>query len=122
MQIFAGWVLTLVFTSLFCAGVTSLAVYAPNKPGVYDNVYVAGQLDSLTTAIVREINGTNRGLTSPNATLTRVLGVSFPPEIQSSSSCIHSTISKEFRIHAPPFQKVPAPSPGLYVKYWHHVR
>lgn len=71
-----GWVLTLIVTSLFCAGLTSLAVYAPNKPGVYDTVYVTGRLNGLVTGVVREINGTNRALPAPNATLTSTLNVS----------------------------------------------
>ncbi|KAK9866943.1 hypothetical protein WJX84_012209 [Apatococcus fuscideae] len=73
-KIFLGWILTILVTALFCAGLTSLAVYAPNKPGVYDTVYIAGRLDGLVGSIVREVNGTNRGLPTPNATLTRVIG------------------------------------------------
>lgn len=74
-QTFCGWILTIVLTALFCAGLTSLAVYAPNKPNVYDNNYVATRLDGLVGNIVREVNGTNRALPTPNAALTRSIAV-----------------------------------------------
>ncbi|KAK9862117.1 hypothetical protein WJX84_008901 [Apatococcus fuscideae] len=75
LKIFIGWVLTLLVTAFLCAGLTSLAVYAPNKPGVYDTVYVTGRLNSLVNNVVREVNGTNRVLPAPNTTLTATLNV-----------------------------------------------
>jgi hypothetical protein len=67
VQIFAGWVATLIVAGFVAAFVTAIGVFSPNKIASNDNVTVTNILDTETLHMIRQLNNT------ANATANSVL-------------------------------------------------
>lgn len=59
LQIFAGWVLTLIVAALVAAALTAFTVYAPSKAGSDDIVFTSKGLESTDLAMIHQMNATN---------------------------------------------------------------